>query len=229
MCLFRDLLDTELDSPLKGLRCQATCQLPTLLQTDQSLLPRVFQMVGEHLRSNMTDAPTDVPLRRVRAPSCWGAKDISHCTQQSCWANAVAFSAQMVSRTFWTDSRRGTAASVLAIAPAVLYERCHTPFAGDIQSYHGIYCAWLLARYYRDFRCVRRGFPNWGKALPPSACGISDRLLRFATSRDWLDLGPNGRPTNLSATDIVTLTLLGTAWFAQSARMMADVAAGLDG
>ena len=55
----------------------------------------------------------------------------------------------------------------------------------------------------------------------------SDRLLRFATAHDWLDLSHGGRSDFDHGYGGCDPTLVGTAWFACSAAMMAQIAAYL--
>jgi len=51
----------------------------------------------------------------------------------------------------------------------------------------------------------------------------SDRMLRFATAHDWLDLCHDGHSDYDHGYGKCDPTLLGTAWFARIAQMMADI------
>ena len=112
-----------------------------------------------------------------------------------------------------------------ANAPAVMMKDI-LPFAGDIQSDMGVHVSWLLVQMYGDLDAVRPHFPALERYFSYLERN-SDRLVRFATGRDWLDLGHGGRSDFDHGYGVCEAGVIGTAYFAKAATLMADIARAL--
>ncbi len=204
----------------EGIAISSALPSPTRFESGNDTVNRVHRMILNTLQSNLFDMPTDVCARDERLG--WGAEghfflhtaallnDNARFMRK--WMRDIA-DGQLENGSFW------------AIAPAVMMKDI-VPFAGDLQSDMGIHVCWLLYTVYADTESIKAYFP----ALERHFAFLednSDRLIRFAIARDWLDLGPDGRSDMDHGYGHSPAGLLGTAYFACSARMMADMAGGL--
>ncbi len=192
----------------------------TIFEAEHPVAQRVFEVVKNTMRSNLFEMPTDVCARDERLG--WGAE--GHFAMHTAvylndnrlflrkWLRDIA-DGQMENGSFWAN------------APAVMMKDV-LPFAGDIQSDMGVHAAWLLITMYGDAEGVRGYFPALERYFAYME-GNSDRLLRFATARDWLDLGHNGRSDFDHGYGKCPAVLIGTAYFARSAQLMEDIARAL--
>lgn len=192
----------------------------TLFETRNPTVQKVFDVVRNTIRSNLFEMPTDVCARDERLG--WGAEG-HFAMHTACylndnrlflrkWMRDIADS-QMENGSFWAN------------APAVMMKDI-LPFAGDIQSDMGIHTSWLLVRMYGDLDAVRPYFPALERYFQYLERN-SDRLVRFATAQDWLDLGHGGRSDFDHGYGVCPAGVIGTAYFGRSARLMADIASFL--
>ena len=215
----RGLSKVELLS-IEGVAISSALPEPTELETGSDTVNAVIQLIRNTEQSNLYDMPTDVCARDERLG--WGA-DGHFFMHTASTLNHIA----LFLRKWLRDALDGQAedGSLWAIAPAVMMKDI-TPFAGDLQSDSALHCAWLLMRRYGDMEPVRQAFPALERYFAYSLAN-SDRLLRFATAHDWLDLWPDGHSDRDHGYGHCDPTLIGTAWFAHSADMMADIAGAL--
>ena len=194
-------------------------QLPdaTELTSDNPAINNVIEMLRNTEQSNLYDMPTDVCARDERLG--WGAD--GHFFMHT--AATLNHSALFL-RKWLQDALDGQTADggFWAIAPAVMMKDI-APFVGDLQSNIAVHCAWMLTRLYRDLQPVAEAFPALERYFEFMVNG-SDRLLRFATGHDWLDLGHGGHSDYDHGYGTCDPTLLGTAWFARQAQMLEEVA-----
>lgn len=194
---------------------------PAAFHSENDTVNTVYRLIENTRQSNMFDYPTDVNARDERLG--WGAEGhfFMHTASRTCfnalflrkWMRDI-LDGQMENGAFW------------ATAPAVMMKDI-LPFAGDLQSDMGLHVCWLLLRLYEDIPTVRDCFPALEKYFAFQKRN-SDRLIRCAIARDWLDIAaPNGRSDFNHGYGNCPASLLGTAWFARSAQMMAEIASGL--
>lgn len=192
----------------------------TLFEAKNPAVQRVFDVVRNTIRSNLLEMPTDCCARDERLG--WGAEGHFAMHTAVClndnrlflrkWMRDIADS-QLENGSFWAN------------APAVMMKDI-LPFAGDIQSDMGIHVAWLLVQMYGDLDAVRLYFPALEKYFAYLEHN-SDRLVRFATARDWLDLGHGGRSDFDHGYGTCEAGVIGTVYFAKAASMMKDIARAL--
>ena len=213
-------LDSVELTGIEGVAISSALPDPTELGSDNPTINDVIEMLRNTEQSNLYDMPTDVCARDERLG--WGGDGhfFMH-TAATLNHNALFL------RKWLQDALDGQTADggFWAIAPAVMMKDI-VPFVGDLQSNIAIHCAWMLTRLYRDYQPVAAAFPALERYFEFMVNG-SDRLLRFATGHDWLDLGHNGHSDLDHGYGVCDPTLLGTAWFARQAQMMADIAASL--
>jgi alpha-L-rhamnosidase len=192
----------------------------TMFETQNHIVQKVFDMVLNTVRSNLLEMPTDCCARDERLG--WGAEG-HFAMHTACYlSNSKLFlrkwlrdiiDSQLENGCFWAN------------APAVMMKDV-LPFAGDIQSDMGIHVSWLLIQMYGDLDAVRPHFPALEKYFAYLKQN-SDRLMRFATARDWLDLGHSGRSDYDHGYGVCEAGLIGTVYFAKAASLMADIARAL--
>jgi alpha-L-rhamnosidase len=192
----------------------------TAFNSDNQTVNTVYRMIARTQASNQFDMPTDVCARDERLG--WGAEGHFFMHTAAYLNNNALFL-----RKWMADIADGQAddGCFWANAPAVMMADV-APFAGDLQSDMGIHCCWLLYTMYNDTQCVRAYFPALERQFA-FALRNSDRLIRFAIGRDWLDLGSDGRTDADHGYGECPPGLLGTAYFARSAQMMQELADGL--
>lgn len=182
----------------------------------------VWRMIENTRQSNMFDYPTDVCARDERLG--WGAEGhfFMYTASRSCmnarflrkWMQDIA-DGQLESGSFW------------ATAPAVMM-RDIMPFAGDLQSDMGLHCCYLLLRLYEDYPTVRKFFPALERNFEFQKKN-SDRLIRFAIARDWLDIASENHRSDFDhGYGHCPAGMLGTIYFARNAQLMADLAQALN-
>lgn len=192
-----------------------------VFHSENETVETVYRLIENTRQSNMFDYPTDVNARDERLG--WGAEGhfFMHTASRTCfnalflrkWLRDI-LDGQMENGAFW------------ATAPAVMMKDI-LPFAGDLQSDMGLHVCWLLLRLYEDVPTVRDSFPALERYFAFQKRN-SDRLIRCAIARDWLDLAaPDGRSDTDHGRGNCPASLLGTAYFARSAQMMADIAGAL--
>lgn len=206
---------------IEGVAISSRLPDATELTSDHPVINDVIQMLRNTEQSNLYDMPTDVCARDERLG--WGAD--GHFFMHT--AATLNHSALFL-RKWLVDALDGQTADggFWAIAPAVMMKDI-APFVGDLQSNIAIHCAWMLTRLYRDMQPVAEAFPALERYFEFMVNG-SDRLLRFATGHDWLDLGHGGHTDSDHGYGTCDPTLLGTAWFARQAQMMAEIADALE-
>ena len=205
---------------VEGVAISSAMPDPTELSSEDPTVDGVIGMLRNTEQSNLCDMPTDVCARDERLG--WGAD--GHFFMHT--AAALNDSALFL-RKWLRDALDGQGGDggFWAIAPAVMMKDIE-PFVGDLQSNIAVHCAWMLARLYRDYQPVREAFPALERYFE-FMVNSSDRLLRFATGRDWLDLGHGGHTDADHGYGACDPTLLGTAWFAREAMLMADISESL--
>lgn len=205
---------------VEGVAVSSALPGPTALESDNPVVNGVIEMLRNTEQSNLYDMPTDVCARDERLG--WGAD--GHFFMHT--AAALNHSALFL-RKWLRDALDGQAEDdgFWAIAPAVMMKDI-APFAGDLQSNIAVHCAWMLARLYADREPVRQALPALERYFD-FMIRHSDRMLRFATGRDWLDLGHGGHTDSDHGYGTCDPTLLGTAWFAGEARLMTDICLSL--
>lgn len=215
----RGLSKVELLS-IKGVAISSALPEPTELEAGNDTVNTAIWLIRNTEQSNLYDMPTDVCARDERLG--WGAE--GHFFMHT--AATLNHSALFL-RKWLRDALDGQRedGGMWPTAPAVMM-RDIAPFSGDLQSDIALHCAWLLMRQYGDMEPVREAFPALERYFEYSLAN-SDRLLRFATARDWLDLGHDGRSDTDHGYGTCDPTLVGTAWFARSAQMMAEIAEAL--
>ena len=205
---------------IEGVAISSALPDPTVLESDNPVINTVIRMLRNTEQSNLYDMPTDVCARDERLG--WGGD--GHFFMHTA---ATLNDSALFLRKWLQDALDGQAedGGFWAIAPAVMMKDI-TPFMGDLQSNIAVHCAWMLARLYRDYQPVAEAFPALERYFEFMVSG-SDRLLRFATGHDWLDLGHDGHTDHDHGYGTCDPTLLGTAWFARQAQMLADIADAL--
>lgn len=205
---------------IEGVAISSALPDPTELASDHPVINDVIQMLRNTEQSNLYDMPTDVCARDERLG--WGGD--GHFFMHT--AAALNHSGLFL-RKWLQDALDGQTedGGFWAIAPAVMMKDI-APFVGDLQSNIAVHCAWMLVRLYGDLRPVAEAFPALERYFEFMVNG-SDRLLRFATGHDWLDLGHGGHSDCDHGYGTCDPTLLGTAWFARQARMLAEIAEAL--
>lgn len=194
---------------------------PARLHSRNDTVNTVYRMIENTRQSNMFDYPTDVNARDERLG--WGAEGhfFMHTASRTCfnalflrkWLQDI-LDGQMENGAFW------------ATAPAVIMKDIQ-PFMGDLQSDTGLHVAWLLARLYEDIPTVRNCFPALERYFAFQKRN-SDRLIRCAIARDWLDIAAENRRSDMNhGYGNCPASLLGTLYFANSARLMAQIATAL--
>ena len=205
---------------IEGVAISSALPDPTELVSDDPTINDVIGMLRNTEQSNLYDMPTDVCARDERLG--WGG-DGHFFMHTAATLNHQA----LFLRKWLVDALDGQTedGGFWAIAPAVMMKDI-APFVGDLQSNSAVHCAWMLARLYRDLQPVAGAFPALERYFG-FMVDSSDRLLRFATGHDWLDLGHGGHTDADHGYGTCDPTLLGTAWFARQAQMMADIADSL--
>ena len=205
---------------IEGVAISSALPDPTELVSENPVVNDVVQMIRNTEQSNLYDMPTDVCARDERLG--WGGDGHFFMHTAAAWNHSALFL-----RKWLRDALDGQAAdgSFWAIAPAVMMKDI-TPFAGDLQSNIAVHCAWMLARLYGDLQPVAEAFPALERYFE-YMINSSDRLLRFATGHDWLDLGHGGHTDRDHGYGVCDPTLLGTAWFAREAQLMAEISDAL--
>ena len=213
------LRDVELLS-MEGVAISSALPDATVLESENETVNRVLELIRNTEQSNLYDMPTDVCARDERLG--WGAEG-NFFMHTACALNNNA----LFLRKWLQDALDGQMedGGMWAIAPAVIMKDI-VPFMGDLQSDMALHIAWLLMRNYKDIQSVRAAYPALERYFDYSMRN-SDRCLRFATARDWLDLGHDGRSDFDHGYGTCDPTLLGTAWFARSARMMEEISRGI--
>lgn len=205
---------------IHGVAISSMLPEPTELECGSETVNQVIQMIRNTEQSNLYDMPTDVCARDERLG--WG------CEGHLFMHTAAAFNHSALFLRKWLqdalDGQREDGC-FWAIAPAVMM-RDIAPFAGDLQSDIALHCAWLLMQLYNDRQPVEAAFPALERYFAYTVRN-SDRLLRFATACDWLDLSHEGRSDFDHGYGGCNPALIGTAWFACSASMMAKIASYL--
>lgn len=206
-----ELLDIE------GVAISSQMPEPTLLESGDSTVDEVIRLIRNTEQSNLYDVPTDVCARDERLG--WGAE--GHFFMHT--AAALNQSALFL-RKWLRDALDGqsTDGGMWPIAPAVMMQDI-APFVGDLQSDIALHCAWILMRVYGDMEPVKEAFPALVRYFE-YLVNNSDRLIRFAIARDWLDLSHDGRSDFDHGYGKCDPGVIGTAWFARSAQMMAEIA-----
>ena len=189
----------------------------TELETAHPAVNRAIDMIRNTAQCNLQDIVTDVCARDERLG--WGCEGNLFLHTACAFGDMALFLRKWLQDALDGQQEDGC---FWAIAPAVMM-RDIQPFAGDLQSDIALHCTWLLMTCYDDRGTVERAFPalqahvRWQERN-------SDRGLRFATGRDWLDLSRGGRSDTDHGYGGCDPVLLGTAWFAMDARMMAEIA-----
>lgn len=205
---------------VEGVAISSALPNPTEIESGNRVVQDALWMIRNTQQSNQYDQPTDVCARDERLG--WGAE--GHFFMHT----AVALNDNALFLRKWLQDildGQGEDGCFWATAPAVMMKDI-LPFAGDLQSNMGVDCAWLLLRYYGDRETVRRAFPALERYIA-FCVRSSDRLLRFATARDWLDLSHDGRSDFDHGYGQCDAALVGTAWFARCAQMMEEIARGI--
>ena len=205
---------------IEGVAISSALPDPTELVSDNQVINDVVWMLRNTEQSNLYDMPTDVCARDERLGGGADGHFFMHTA-------ASLNHSGLFLRKWLQDALDGQTeeGGFWAIAPAVMMKDI-APFVGDLQSNIAIHCAWMLARLYRDYQPVAAAFPALERYFEFMVDG-SDRLLRFATGHDWLDLGHGGHSDYDHGYGVCDPTLLGTAWFARQAQMLADIADSL--
>ena len=209
------LMQIELIS-IEGVAISSALPEATEIVSGNKTVNEVLWMIRNTQQSNQYETPTDVCARDERLG--WGAEGHFFMHTAAALNNNALFM-----RKWMQDivDGQGDDGAYWAIAPAVMMKDI-TPFAGDLQSHMGVHCAWLLARYYKDTEFLKGHFESLERYFE-FCVGSSDRMLRFATAHDWLDLCHDGHSDYDHGYGKCDPTLLGTAWFARLARMMTDI------
>jgi len=192
----------------------------TAFESGNGAVNAALDMIVRTQMSNQVDVPTDVCARDERLG--WGAEGHFFMHTAS-WLNFNALFLRKWMRDI-ADSQAENGC-FWANAPAVRMADV-VPFAGDIQSDMGLHVCWLLMTMYDDVQTVRAYFPALERHFAWQL-GSNDRLVRFATGRDWLDITRGGRSDGDHGYGTTSPGLLGTAFFARSAQMMAQLASAL--
>ena len=206
---------------IEGVAISSQLQDATELISDNLVINDVVQMLRNTEQSNLYDMPTDVCARDERLG--WGGDGHFFMHTAATLNHSALFLRKWLQDALDSQAEDG---SFWAIAPAVMMKDI-TPFAGDLQSNIAVHCAWMLTRLYADYEPVRQAFPALERYFEFMVRN-SDRLLRFATGHDWLDLGYGGHTDYDHGYGVCDPTVLGTAWFARQAQMMTDISEGLE-
>lgn len=192
----------------------------TEFETSSKLLNSIFSLISWTQQSNQYEMPTDVCARDERLG--WGAEGHFFMHTAAYLNNNKKFlrkwlqdivDSQMESGAFWSN------------APAVMMKDVE-PFAGDIQSDMGIHVSWLLINMYDDVETVGHFYHAIEKYFDFLMCN-NDRLIRFASGQDWLDIEDSGHSDFQHGFGQCPAGILGTAYFARAATMMADISLSL--
>lgn len=201
---------------IEGVAISSALPDATEMVSGNETVNEVLWMIRNTQQSNQYEVPTDVCARDERLG--WGAEGHFFMHTAAALNNNALFLRKWMQDIVDGQDENG---AYWAIAPAVMMKDI-TPFAGDLQSHMGVHCAWLLARYYKDAQFLKERFESLERYFA-FCVGSSDRLLRFATAHDWLDLCHDGHSDYDHGYGKCDPTLLGTAWFARIAQMMADI------
>lgn len=201
---------------IEGVAISSALPEVTELVSGNRTVNEVLWMIRNTQQSNQYETPTDVCARDERLG--WGAEGHFFMHTAAALNNNALFLRKWMQDIVDGQGENG---AYWAIAPAVMMKDI-TPFAGDLQSHMGVHCAWLLARYYKDTQFLKGHFESLERYFA-FCVSSSDRLLRFATAHDWLDLCHDGHSDYDHGYGKCDPTLLGTAWFARIAQMMADI------
>ena len=205
---------------IEGVAISSALPDPTELVSDNQTVNDIIWMLRNTEQSNLYDMPTDVCARDERLG--WGGDGQFFMHTAATLNNSALFLRKWLRDALDGQTEDG---GFWAIAPAVMMKDI-APFVGDLQSNIAVHCAWMLTRLYRDMEPVREAYPALERYFGFMVNG-SDRLLRFATGHDWLDLGHGGHTDYDHGYGVCDPTLLGTAWFARQAQMMADISDAL--
>ena len=205
---------------IEGVAISSQLPDPTELVSDSPVINDVIWMLRNTEQSNLYDMPTDVCARDERLG--WGGDGHFFMHTAATLNHSALFLRKWLQDALDGQTEDG---GFWAIAPAVMMKDIE-PFVGDLQSNSAVHCAWMLVRLYRDYQPAAAAFPALERYFQFMVDG-SDRLLRFATGHDWLDLGHGGHSDYDHGYGVCDPTLLGTEWFARQAQMMADIASAL--
>lgn len=205
---------------IEGVAISSALPEKTGIETGNDVLNNVIWMIRNTQQSNMHDMPTDVCTRDERLG--WGAEGNFFMHTAAALNNNALFLRKWMRDHLDSQQENG---ALWATAPAVLMKDI-VPFMGDLQSDIAMHCAWMLVKRYNDLQPVAESYEQLEKYMAHSLRN-SDRLLRYATARDWLDLGHEGRSDFDHGYGKCDPTLVGTAWFARCAQMMAEVSEAL--
>lgn len=192
----------------------------TRLSTGHDIVNRVSEMIFNTAECNMVDIVTDVCARDERLG--WGCEGNLFMHTAAAFGHTARFLRKWLQDALDGQQEDG---GFWAIAPAVMM-RDIQPFVGDLQSDIALHCCWLLMMHYDDRQSVEKAYPALQRYLDYQVRN-SDRYLRFATARDWLDLNHNGRSDTDHGYGCCDPTLIGTGWFAVDALMMDKLASFL--
>ena len=204
----------------EGIPISSRIEERSVLSTEHPVLSGVLDTIRNTAQCNLVDIVTDVCARDERLG--WGCEGNLFLHTASACGNMTRFTRKWLQDALDGQLENGC---FWAIAPAVMM-RDILPFAGDLQSDIALHCAWLLMMRADDRDSVEHAYPQLQAYLAYQEQN-SDRYLKFATARDWLDLSRNGRSDTDHGYGGCDPTLIGTAWYAVNARMMTEIAAYL--
>lgn len=190
-----------------GLVMHADMPIVGAFETDNELVNQLAHNIEWGLRGNHLEVPTDCPQRDERLG--WTGDALAFMPTAVWFADLSAF------YTKWlidlNDAQRKDGAYP-DVAPWVA-GGAGTGAWGDA----GIGCQWVLYQHYADTRLVQRHYPMMRDYLD-YLTETSDELVR--PDRGYGDgVAPDGGTPK---------DLIGTAWFAQNSRYMAEMAAALN-
>ena len=202
---------------VEGIPLNSLIPQETMLQAEHRVVQQDIEMIRCTAQCNLVDIVTDVCARDERLG--WGCEGNLFMHTACMFGNMALFLRKWLQDALDGQQEDGC---FWAIAPAVMM-RDIRPFAGDLQSDIALHCTWLLMKHYDDRRTVENAWPQL-QAYTRWQERNADRCLRFATARDWLDLTHNGHSDRDHGYGGCDPALIGTAWFAMDARMMAEIA-----
>ena len=192
----------------------------TTLKTSSELVNDIYKMIELTKNSNMFEVPTDVCARDERLG--WGAEGHFFMRTASYMSDCAPFM-----RKWLRDIMDGQLESgcIWPCAPAVKMTDI-SPFVGDIQSDMGLYIVWTLYKMYGDIGTVRKHFKNlerYFKYLEEN----NDRYARVSIVGDWLSIIDHSHTDYFHGHGECPPAVMGTAFFAGSALMMAELSEAL--
>lgn len=193
----------------------------TKFRSDSETVNHVYDMVLATEKANLFEVPTDCTARDERLG--WGAEG-NHFLFAMTYMNDQYRMIRKWTKDIWDGQREDGALE--ATAPTMMMKDVEG-FVGDIQSNHGVYMVYALYKMYGDTDAVREYFPKMLRFFDYLDRN-SDRNIRTAIGCDWLSiLEDTGYSDELHGYGDSCPTILGTAHYAFTVKMMAEMCRAL--